>query len=436
LDAASTITEQDARALANAIEQVSAGAPAEQAGKLVEMALSRAPDHPVVLNAVGGHYFRRGDARRARESFDRALAGDESSKVIWLNLATACRALEDTAAESQALERALALDPRYLLALLHKGELMERLGKAKAAALIYGAALASVPPGAAPGPGIERALQHAESVVRAHGAMIESFIESAVSRTRERHAGSDLSRFNTCLASYVGRRRIYAPDPKLLHVPFLPAIEFFRREDFPWLDALEAATPAIAAEAERLLNGDRSGFVPYIAYPPGTPVDQWAELNHSSNWSVYSLWKNGEPVEAHIAQCPDTAAAIDGLPLCDIPGVAPGVYFSVLKPGARIPPHTGVTNARSIVHLPLIIPEGCGFRVGGEVRPWERGKAWVFDDTIEHEAWNPSRETRVIMIFDIWNPLLSGAERDMLKGLVQSIDAYYGKDSSPFSQPG
>ncbi len=80
-------------------------------------------------------------------------------------------------------------------------------------------------------------------------------------------------------------------------------------------------------------------------------------------------------------------------------------------PNTRIPPHHGVANTRLVCHLPLIVPEGCWFRVGAETRLWERGRAWVFDDTIEHEALNPSSALRVILIIDIWHPGLTPRSR-------------------------
>ena len=79
--------------------------------------------------------------------------------------------------------------------------------------------------------------------------------------------------------------------------------------------------------------------------------------------------------------------------------------------------------------MPLLIPEGCGFRVGADARTWKKGKAWVFDDSIEHEAWNDSDEVRIILIFDIWNPLLSVAERDLVRALTLGIGRYYGVDA-------
>ena len=106
-------------------------------------------------------------------------------------------------------------------------------------------------------------------------------------------------------------------------------------------------------------------------------------------------------------------------------GVAVDI-FSLLRPGAHIPPHHGLVNTRLICHLPLIVPEKCTFRVGNDVRDWRRGKAWLFDDTIEHEAWNRSAETRVILLFDVWRPELSQEERALVVSLFEAIDAYGG----------
>ena len=95
----------------------------------------------------------------------------------------------------------------------------------------------------------------------------------------------------------------------------------------------------------------------------------------------------------------------------------------MLKPHTRIPPHTGVTNTRAIVHLPLIVPPGCGFRVGGETREWQEGTAFAFDDTIEHEAWNDSDELRAVLIFDVWNPHMTAGDRELLLRYFASADA-------------
>jgi aspartyl/asparaginyl beta-hydroxylase (cupin superfamily) len=423
------ITEAEARSLADAIEQVAKNQPPETALKLVEMALARAPQQPLVLNAAGGYMHRAGNAHRARELYERAIAADGSSKVLWLNLAYACRSLGDHNCAVQALDKALAIDPRYVLALLCKGELMEGLGESKKAFFFYEAALDSIASGRTAPEQVAGGLKHAQDVVLANRKALEGFLEQEVAPVRARHAATDQHRYEACRDLYLRKRRVYHSQPKQILFPYLPEIEFFRREEFPWLSILEAATEEIAAEAVAALASDQQGFKPYVAFPPGAPIDEWAPLNHSLNWSVYTLWHDGERIPDHLLKCPRTAAVLSQLPLCDVPHYAPGAYFSVLKPRTRLPPHTGTTNTRSIVHLPLVIPAGCGFRVGADVRTWKKGEAWVFDDSIEHEAWNDSDEIRIILIFDIWNPLLSVAERDLVRALTLGIGRYYGSDA-------
>jgi aspartate beta-hydroxylase len=426
---ATPINEPEARALADAINQISESQPPAAALKLVEMALARAPQQPLVLNAAGGHLHRTGDAARARELYERAIALDSNSKVLWLNLAAVCRTLGDANTEGAALEKALAIEPRYVPALLQKADLMEKLGKPKTAAFVYGAALASVASGMPVPQNAAAALARAQQVVRANTQALEIFLEQEVGAARALHGSTDQSRFDAFLDVSVGKRQVYVHQPKHLNFPYLPAIEFFKRDYFPWLELLESATEEIAAEAVAALTSERSEFKPYVDFPPGTPIDEWAPLNHSMDWSVYSLWHDGAKVEAHQAKCPRTSAVLAQLPLCNIPGYAPGAYFSVMKPRTRLPPHTGTTNTRSIVHLPLVVPDGCGLRVGSDTRAVRKGRAWVFDDSIEHEAWNDSDETRIILIFDIWNPLLTAAERDLASALTAGIGRYYGVDA-------
>ena len=121
--------------------------------------------------------------------------------------------------------------------------------------------------------------------------------------------------------------------------------------------------------------------------------------------------------DENCARCPATAAALEKLPLLDIKAKGPTALFSILDSHSRIPPHTGSDNVRATVHLPLIVPEGCGFRVGSQTRIPAVGSAWTFDDTIEHEAWNGSDEPRAILIFDIWNPLLTEPERAAVRAI-------------------
>ena len=99
-----------------------------------------------------------------------------------------------------------------------------------------------------------------------------------------------------------------------MYFPELPAIEFFDRAEFSWLEAVEAATEEIRTELTAVLVSDRAGLEPYIAYPEGQPLDQWRELNKSRRWSAYFLWNQGIANPAHIARCPRTVQALKAAP--------------------------------------------------------------------------------------------------------------------------
>jgi aspartate beta-hydroxylase len=420
--------ETRVRTLVQQSDRAHAAREPERAMQLLNEAQKIAPQHPLVLNSAALRALEAGLGREALELLRRALERDDRNPAIWVNLAAAHRLLQQPDDESQALERALALEPRHLVALLQKAALARRTRGARAAAQIYANALKTIPPGAALPESLRAGITEAVEAVRANAAELESHIERRLERA---HPGKPRpGRTEHAIGALLGRRRIFHPQPTELHIPMLPALEFFPREDFPWLDAIEAATPAIREEFERVFAEDQGSMQPYISYPDGVPLDQWRELNRSRKWSAYFLWRDGKPVEPNIARCPRTAALLAAAPMHDVPGHAPTAFFSILDAGARIPPHTGVTNSRVIVHVPLVLPGACRFRVGSQTREWRMNEAWVFDDTIEHEAWNDSAYPRAILIFDIWNPFLSAAEREVIREAVPAVAEYYGGPSS------
>jgi aspartate beta-hydroxylase len=368
--------------------------------------------------------LRKGDPQAARVRLERAIQLDERNPALWLTLASAFRQLGLPDDERQALERALVIEPRHLLALLQKGSLLDIQGRTREAAVAYRNALNTIPPGAQLAPNLQPAVRRAQAVIAENDAALEDFITERLKEARSRHADARTERFDRCIDAMLGKNFIYIPRPTFMHFPFLPAYEFYPREEFPWLAEIEAATPAIRAEFERVFAEDQARLEPYITYPEGVPLDQWAELNHSRKWSVFYLWREGKAIDEHIARCPQTAALLEKAPRSDVPGHAPTAFFSILDARAKIPPHSGVTNTRLIVHVPLIVPEGCGFRVGGERREWKPGHAFVFDDTIEHEAWNNSDVPRAVLIFDIWNPYLTEAERVFVRAATHAIGEY------------
>jgi aspartyl/asparaginyl beta-hydroxylase (cupin superfamily) len=373
-----------------------------------------------LLNEQGLHALKAGDAATARALLDRAAAADPNSPLSWFHVALACRAQGDVVAEKAAVERSLALDPRFYLALLHKATYFERQQKPKHAARAYAAFLDCVPPSAQQLPALQQALQRAREAIAHNNAALDSFIQARLPAQTAEDPALRL-RFDHCLDIFLGRRKVFTPQPTFTHFPHLPAIEFYDRRGFPWLDEFEANTDTMRSELIQVLSEDANGIVPYVNYPSGVPLDQWVNLNRSRSWGAYYLIKDGVGIEAHLARCPKTAALLAAAPLADVPGQAPTAFFSLLDPKTHIPPHTGVTNTRLVVHVPLIVPRSCRFRVGAESREWQAGKAWVFDDTIEHEAWNDSDEPRAILIIDIWNPFLTLTERALVRAATVAI---------------
>ena len=116
--------------------------------------------------------------------------------------------------------------------------------------------------------------------------------------------------------------------------------------------------------------------------------------------------------------------ALAGAPLPDQPGRTPLAMFSLLKPHTRSRRIPACRNMRLVTHLPLIVPRGLRLPGRQRYREWVPGKAWVFDDTIEHEAWNLSGQLRVVLIFDIWHPHLSLAERALIGAMTRGINAF------------
>jgi aspartate beta-hydroxylase len=362
--------------------------------------------------------LQRGDAHGALAMLLEAERSDPKDLGVKLHLALAQRTLGDFPAALRALDAALAIDPYFFLALLSKGVVLERMGRTKFAAQVYRNALRIAPRPENTAPSLEAPIRRASEVVATNAVALAQYLRGQLEELRGRYVGEPLARFDECLDVYAGAKRVYNAEPVQLHVPRLPAIPFFDRDLFPWLPRLEAATAAIRAELVALQEAGMPGFAPYVAYAPGTPVNQWSELNHSRSWSSLWLWRDGVREVEAMDRCPRTTEVLAEMPLADQPGFAPTALFSALAPRTRIPPHTGSTNSRLVVHLPLVLPGPARFRVGNDTRAWRMGEAWVFDDTIEHEAWNDADETRVILIFDIWNPLLSQAERELISAMM------------------
>ncbi|OSZ63769.1 hypothetical protein CAP39_14100 [Sphingomonas sp. IBVSS1] len=379
---------------------------------------------PVQLNRLGMAALGKGDTAAALRAFEAAVAADPNAAILWYNLANAHALADDAAAQLKALEAALDRDPYMAHALMARGQLHEKQGRTAEALSDYQRLLAAVDPREQVGPGFAAGLTHARSMVNAANDQLAARLEASLADALATASPAVATRVRHAVEAQLGRRRIHVHQPLALHYPYLPAIQYFEPTLFPWLEQLAAATDVIRGELKALLADGAEGFRPYVDYPPGVPVNQWQQLNHNDAWSARFFYKHGVRDDAMCALCPATAALIDGLPLFDLPGRGPTVFFSLLKPQTVIPPHTGATNIRSIVHLPLIVPDGCWFRVGNDTRPWIEGAPFVFDDTIEHEAHNPTDALRAILILDTWNPHIAVEERPLIARWITSLDEH------------
>jgi aspartyl/asparaginyl beta-hydroxylase (cupin superfamily) len=369
--------------------------------------------------------LREGRGAEAEAHFQAIVAAGRATPAVWIGIALARRGSGDQAGERDALEAALRLDPREMRALIMMADHHAAAGDARAADSYYLAFARLAEAGGDP------AWQAEAKRARAMIARFAAAYEEQLRRKLAPHAldQPQARRMRRSLDLLLGKSEIYLQQPRHFYFPELPNIEYADREAFPWLDRVEAATGDIRAELLRVLEED-GAFSPYVEAEPNRPSFNDNGMVGNPDWSAFYLWKAGAPVAENVARCPATMAALAEAPLCRIPGRTPSILFSLLRPGMHIAPHHGFMNARYICHLPLIVPEGCAMRVGSQTRAWTEGQACVFDDSIEHEAWNKNPDRlRVVMIFDVWRPELSAAECDFVSSVLQAVDAY-GADAT------
>lgn len=374
--------------------------------------------------------LERGNPTKAIEHLSAVTGANPRDTTAWIALAMACKARGDLAGTHAATDGALANDPRNFVALIMKADCLVATDRRRLASTYYGVAVAAgerdvnFPVSLAPL--LERARQARDGI---NASIFEHLRESLVRKGYEPARSS--ARFSASLDILSGRKQPYFQQPRAYFFPGLPQVQFFSRNDFGWVAAIESATDEISIECERLLvNGGAGTFVPYIQRPQEGPLNPDAPLLDSADWTACFLWKDGQPVAEHAQACPAAMAALEQAPLVRIPARSPSILFSRLRSGGHITAHTGFLNTRLICHLPLIVPDGCGLRVGNETRPWVRGEVMIFDDTIEHEAWNRSAQDRIVLIFEVWRPELSAEERLLVTELLAALDTYE-RESQP-----
>lgn len=384
--------------------------------------MSTEPSTRQALLRQGTAALQADNAAAAREVFGRLTGLEARSIDAWLGLAFACARLGDDAATLEAVDRALELEPRNPRALLFKADHLAATGRERAAVSFYEAALRVSAGEANPPADIARALHRARTVVARFAEDTERRLFDGLARHGYDSASAS-ARFRDSLEISLGRKQVYHQGPTRYYFPGLPQRQFYERSEFAWAGAVESATTAIRAELLAVL-ADQRHFVPYLQSSVEAPVLNDRSLLDNPDWSACYLLRDGA-LQAAGERCPATLEALAAAPLPRIPGRSPNVLFSRLAPRTRIPPHNGFLNTRLICHLPLRVPPECGkLRCGNETRAWQEGELLIFDDSIEHEAWNDANAERIVLLFEIWRPELDAGERALVGALLELSGGY------------
>jgi aspartate beta-hydroxylase len=367
--------------------------------------------------------LQQGNASAARDLFEQASRSNASDPSIWLGLAFANANLGDNEATLAAVDTALSLEPQSLRALIFKGDHLSEQKQSRKALVYYKAALkvaARLPSVPAD---VDKGLRRAQARCAEYAGEYEQYLLERLQRDGYRK-GHSHPRFEQALQIAFGKRDIYFQQPTRFFYPGLPQIELYPRAAFPWLEQLEAATEAIRSELQAVLS-DQDSFTPYLQSDPDTVNFNDTSNLDSADWGAFYFYHQGELIEENASRCPATVQALQAAPLPIIPGSTPHALFSKLAGNTRIPPHHGLLNTRLICHLPLLVPPNCGgLRVGSQTQHWREGEAYVFDDSIEHEAWNETPQERVVLLFDIWRPELDVEERELISAMLQAVQGY------------
>jgi len=397
-----------------------------EAERACEAVLERSPDEVEALNVVAIASVRDGKPFRAVALLERATRIDPLNAVSFHYLGRAQETLGNLPAALAALAEALRLRPGFHLARLHYAALLERAGETERSVFQFARALNDAQsegrwlnPETTP-TGLQPLVVHAVQTVRGRRRQLLFDISE---RLAVRYGRSSMTRVEKSLRTYLGEEELQLPDPRqaptFLYFPGLPTTAYFDRSLFPWIPEFEAQTDAIREELQRLLPSDQGRERVFT----GDELEQQnlRGMDVPPTWNGYYFYRHGMRRDDNCSACPITSAALDRLPLSRVREHGPEVLFSVFTAGTHLLPHRGVTNTRLVGHLPLLVPEDCALNVGGEIHAWREGQVVVFDDTFEHEAWNRSKQTRVVLIFDLWNPHLTEAEQAAVAEIVETV---------------
>ena len=252
----------------------------------------------------------------------------------------------------------------------------------------------------------------------------------ALDQLRNEYGGRALQRVDRALTGYLREWDATPLDPRqrprFLYFPDLPSQPFLDPFLQAWAGQLQDAFEMIRSEALQVIAEDQS-LPHFVDLKAGDRMQNYVTgQGPDPAWEAFFFYRHGRRYDANHRRCPQTSAVLESIELCRIADHAPEICFSVMRPGTHILPHYGVTNTRLVMHLPLVVPPNCALNLvdAGE-HVWQEGKLVMFDDTFRHEAWNRSDSTRVVLLMDCWNPLLTHVEKKAIERLIGMISGFH-----------
>jgi aspartate beta-hydroxylase len=411
--------------LAKARKLLSEGRVAE-AERACEEILEHSPDAVEALNVCAIASMRDGKKYRAVTMLERAATVEPDNAFTCHNLGRAYEAVGRSDDAISTLQRSVKVKPDYFIARIRLASMLQDAGHIEQSVLHYARALHDAQSqgrwldAAGTPAGLRELVERGVVAVRTYRRRVMSEL---LERFGSQYGPDSLRRVEQGIRIYLREQIAEYPDPRqqptFFYVPGIPATPYFQRDLFPWIDSFEAHTTEIREELLQLLASEAE--LERVFTTEELERQNLHGERAPPTWTGFYFYRHGERRDDNCKRCPRSAATIDALPLSRVPGHGPEVLFSVFKPDTHLLPHQGVTNTRVVGHLPLIVPEGCALSVGGELHEWQEGRVVVFDDTYEHEAWNRGDRTRVVLIFDLWNPHLTEAERAIVSAVVVDI---------------
>lgn len=403
----------------------------DEAASLFRRLVEADPRHVEARNALAISALRAGDLAAARAQLDAAIAVAPDDALTLNQLAQLRQAEGDVPGALQAYATLLERQPTLYTVRLSYAQLIEATGDSALAARHAFRAIRHAQRAGrwlsaeSTAPGLQALVIRSMALVDQHRrALCEGLFAPLV----QRFGPAAMERVAGFVAMQLGEAS-YAPSdtrqrPSAMPFPGLPQSPYIDKRRLAGMDALEAETPAILAELQAVLGHDTGREK--VFDDPALAGEFLRSPQGPAVWDGYYFYRHGQRNETNAARCPRTIAAVDRLALARVPRHGPEVLFSTLGPGTHLLPHHGVTNTRLVCHLPLIVPPGCTLRVAGEDHAWRVGEVVVFDDTYSHEALNRSDQVRVVMIFDMWHPDLTEAERIAICELQAALGDFAG----------